>query len=63
MFTTKAPMADTLTEQRYNIVRYFRNQKRRRKILHRGVSLAVAQLHCRNPRTEGEGWFDGYERV
>lgn len=45
----------------YRIVRYFRSGRRR--VLHRGVSLAVAQLHCNDPRTRNLGkWFDGYER-
>jgi hypothetical protein len=46
---------------RYNIVRHFRVSGRR-KIVHRGVSLEVAQLHCNDPKTRRAGvWFDGYE--
>jgi hypothetical protein len=46
----------------YRIVRFFRVSGHRR-ILHRGVSLTVAQLHCNDPRTRREGvWFDGYEK-
>lgn len=53
-----------LTEERYNIVRFFRNRERRRRVIHRGVSLAVAQLHCSDPRTRKEGvWFDAYEKA
>lgn len=48
---------------RYNIVRHFRVSGRR-KILHRGVSLEVAQLHCNDPKTRRAGvWFDGYEKA
>jgi hypothetical protein len=46
---------------RYNIVRFFRKSGRR-KIIHRNVTLEVAQLHCNDPRTRRAGvWFDGYE--
>ena len=48
---------------RYNIVRFFRVSGRRR-IMHRGVSLAVAQLHRNDKRTAKAGvYFDGYERA
>ncbi len=46
----------------YNIVRYFKVSGRR-KILHRGVTLEVARLHCNDPRTRRPGvWFDGFEK-
>jgi len=52
----------------YNIVRFYRNNQRRR-IIHKGVTLEVAQLHCRDERTHKIDkmgnivWFDGYESV
>lgn len=53
-----------MIEERYNIVRFYRNAARRRRIIHRNVSLKVAQLHCSDPKTRKEGvWFDGYERA
>lgn len=49
-------------EARYKVVRFFRKSGRRRIIM-RGVSLAVAQLHCKSPGTSRPGvWFDGFER-
>lgn len=44
----------------YKIVRFYKNSGRR-KIIHRGVSLEIAQLHCNDPRTKKDGvYFDGY---
>lgn len=48
--------------QLYNIVRFYRKSGRR-KILHRNVSLSVAQLHCSDPRTSAKNWFDGFLRA
>jgi hypothetical protein len=46
----------------YNIVRFFHSGRKRK--IHKNVSLTVAQLHCRDPRTRKSGvWFDGYEEV
>lgn len=46
----------------YKVVRYFRKSGRR-KIIMKNVSLEIAQLHCRDPKTSKEGvWFDGYEK-
>jgi hypothetical protein len=49
--------------KKYNIVRHFRKSGRR-KVLHRNVSLAVAKLHCNDPRTRREGvYFDAFEEA
>jgi len=46
----------------YNVIRYFRKSGRR-KVIMRGVSLEIAQLHCRSDKTKRAGvWFDGYEK-
>ena len=31
------------------------------KIMYTGFTLDEAQIHCQNPNTSGDGWFDGYE--
>ena len=62
---------------RYNIVRmYF--QEGRRRIIRKRVSLETAQRHCQDPETSSRtckgstgkrrtrlkgDWFDGYERA
>lgn len=67
-----------MSEDRYRIVRhYFKSRPSNKKIVKRGLTLAEAQAHCKDPetssstcaryegrkRTERLGpWFDGYER-
>lgn len=61
---------------RYRIVRMYQHARCRKRIIDRGLTLAEAQAHCRDPqtssrtatttaakrRTAGCGpWFDGYE--
>ena len=54
--------AETESPILYRIIRYYRVSGRR-KVIHRGVTLQVAQLHCNDPRTSRKGvWFDGYEQ-
>ena len=55
-------MNDLDNNQLYRIVRFFKNRVRNRKIIHRHLTLAIAQLHCNSPLTRGDNWFDGYER-
>ena len=61
---------------RYRIVRLYMNGNPTRKILKRGLTLAEAQEHCKDPETSSSTarkpagrirtrqlgpWFDGYE--
>lgn len=43
----------------YEIVRFFKDGDSNR-IIFRGLTLEEAQEHCKDPKTSGEGWFDGY---
>ena len=52
---TKGTLMDT-----YQIVRFFVDKPPRVKA--RGLTLAEAQQHCRDPKTHGKGWFDGYRK-
>jgi len=46
----------------YKVIRFFRKSSKR-KIIMKGISLKIAQLHCRSPHTHKEGeWFDGYKK-
>ena len=42
----------------YKIVRHRFNKPSR--VVQTGLSLEQAQAHCSDPKTHGEGWFDGY---
>lgn len=60
----------------YNIVRFYRDQEVRRRVIRARVTLAEAQAHCSDPETSSSkckkaagrrrtrrvgAWFDGYE--
>ena len=54
--------------EKYNVYRYFRKSGKRRKLILRGVSLEIAQLHCNSPLTQrkngdNKDWFDGFLKV
>lgn len=42
----------------YKIVRFFKNKNS--KIIKTGLTLEEAQRHCKDPKTQGKDWFDGY---
>jgi hypothetical protein len=62
----------------YNIVRHYADPRKSKRVIARGVTLAEAQAHCKDPesasksctlasrkaitRRNGE-WFDGYVRA
>lgn len=44
----------------YKIIRFhFKNGNR---VIKRGLTLEEAQAHCNDPKTSGDGWFDGYQK-
>ena len=43
----------------YKIIRFFQDERESRTIK-RGLTLEEAQKHCQDPKTSGDGWFDGY---
>tara|TARA_R100001594_G_scaffold129629_1_gene168315 strand:- start:538 stop:693 length:156 start_codon:yes stop_codon:yes gene_type:complete len=44
---------------KYKIIRFFQDE-RESQTIKRGLTLEEAQKHCQDPKTSGEGWFDGY---
>ena len=43
----------------YRIIRFRENGGRR--TIRNNVTESEAQAHCEDPKTRGEGWFDGYD--
>jgi hypothetical protein len=61
---------------RYKIIRMYQDELHSSRVIHRGLSLADAQEHCRDPETSSSTatsghakqrtkrcgpWFDGYD--
>ena len=46
----------------YKIIRFFHpNINKPDRVVYKGLTLELAQQHCRNPETRKDGeWFDGY---
>jgi hypothetical protein len=64
-------------ERHYNIVRFYKDGRQRRRIIRERVTLEEAQRHCSDPETSSSTatsktgkartrrvgpWFDGYEQ-
>lgn len=45
---------------KYVIIRFYKDDSKENKIIKRGLTLQEAQAHCQDPKTSGDGWFDGY---
>ena len=46
---------------KYKIVRFYQDD-RENKPIKTGLTLDEAQAHCQDPKTSGDGWFDGYDK-
>ena len=44
----------------YKIIRFYKDSDKRR-VIARGLTKEAAQAHCKDPKTRGDHWFDGYE--
>jgi hypothetical protein len=42
----------------YSIYRYYFGKPK--ELINTGFTLEQAQKHCNDPKTKGDGWFDGY---
>ena len=47
---------------KYKIIRMYQDD-RENKVIKRGLTLKQAQTHCQDPKTSGDGWFDGFEAL
>ena len=50
---------DCKTIQSYKIIRFFKAKPN--KVIHTGLTLEQARNHCKDPKTSGDDWFDGYD--
>ena len=46
----------------YKIIRFFQDE-RESQTIKKGLTLEQAQKHCQDPKTSGNGWFDGYSSM
>ncbi len=45
----------------YKIVRFYRDDNKPSEVVRTGFTLEQARQHCNDPKTRGQGWFDGYQ--
>ncbi|GAC1677011.1 MAG: hypothetical protein NVS9B9_31080 [Ktedonobacteraceae bacterium] len=50
-------------QYKYNVVRFFRDGRRKNKTIKKGLTLKQAQDWCHRTDTHGDGWFDGYTKA
>lgn len=55
---TENPKLSNGKAKQYLIIRY--TWQKDKRIVKTGLSLNEAQAHCQNPKSSGNGWFDGY---
>lgn len=46
----------------YKILRFYQSG-RKPKVIATHLTLEQAQEHCKNPKTKGKGWFEGYTKM
>tara|TARA_R100000458_G_C8172465_1_gene172420 strand:+ start:184 stop:489 length:306 start_codon:yes stop_codon:yes gene_type:complete len=46
-------------DQSYKIIRFFKDKPS--KVIRTGLTLEQARNHCKDPKTSGDDWFDGYD--
>ena len=47
---------------KYNIIRFYADENKQRKIMYKGLSLDEAKTHCSLESTHEKGvWFEGFE--
>lgn len=44
----------------YKIIRFFKEIDKPSKVICTGLTKEEAQQHCRDSKTHGQDWFDGY---
>ena len=51
------------TQQKYVIIRFYRDEGKRSRIIKRNLTLAQAKKHTNDPKTRKAGvWFDGFDK-
>jgi hypothetical protein len=49
-------------DKKYEIIRFYKDGNRNRRVINRGLTLEEARRHCQDPKTRKEGvYFDGFE--
>ena len=47
---------------RYKIVKFYRDPTKKPRVVKRGLTLIEAKAHCNRADTHGDGWFDAFTR-
>lgn len=51
-----------MTKERYKIVRYYSDDRKKNKVIKKGLTYTQARAHCNRKDTRGNTWFDGFTK-
>jgi len=52
-----------MQEKRYNIIRFYRDMDKQRKVVAKNVDEATKTAWVNDPKTSTETYFDGFEEI
>ena len=51
-----------MVKERYKIIRYYFDKRKKNKIMKRNLTFKQARAHCSSSKSRGKDWFDGFKK-